>query len=134
MRLDDIIDKSIYQVKHAQLTEEVNKYKVVKDELKKANIGQATINKRIEELELILNKQNKVIEEFDRKIFDDIVEEVFLGTEDKDNENVYNPYIIIFELKSKVSYANEIIFKEGKTGGKKSYANYAIDTCLFGRL
>lgn len=126
MKLDDMIDDNIYKHKHEELIDELETLKNAKAELENANVGRATINKRIAELKIVLQKQDKIMKEFDRDIFDKIVDEVILGHENEDGE--FDPYTIIFKLKTGLKYVNEIVFNESETGGRKSYADCRINT------
>ncbi len=128
MRLENTIDKEIYELKYNQLSTTLNDLRLAKEEINKANVGDYTIKRRIKELEEVLSKQENIMVQFDREVFDKIIDEVVLGAEDK-NRN-FNPYIIVFKLKSGLIYKNEILFNDENRKDKMAYANYVVSTRL----
>lgn len=127
MMLDGIIDRSVYEVKHNELSEELDSYRMARDELENANLGDATINKRVKELQDALKEHNTPMVDFNRSIFDKIIDEVVLGRYDDNGE--FNPYTLEFKLKTGIEYIAEILFEDNQTGGKKPYVNCSVNTC-----
>lgn len=127
MRLDETIDESVYKAKYDKLSTELEDLEMAADELEKANAGMSTIKQRVKDLlSVISGKNKKIMKEFDRDIFDKIIDEVIIGNIDE-HDNI-DPYIIIFKLKSGLEFVNEVIFNEKNTGGKKPYAKRRLDT------
>lgn len=126
MRLENIIDEYVYKEKYEKISNDLEVYRKAKDELKNINANEEVVKVRTKELTKILTKEDKVLTEFDRDIFDKIVDEVIIGGYDENN--IFDPYMIIFRLKSGIVYANEILFNDKKTGGKNSYANHEVNT------
>ncbi|MEE1495571.1 MAG: recombinase zinc beta ribbon domain-containing protein [Anaerostipes hadrus] len=95
--LDGIIPKDVYEKK-----EEILKSTLLKDcnelqYLKKELDGKDTLSDRINNFRNTL-KNNQILEEFDRHVFESIIEKVIIGGIDKDGNK--DPYMITFIYKT----------------------------------
>ena len=125
MRLNNDIDEYIYKIKYEELSGELDILRKALVELESANEGENVIKNRIKELQDFLLEEDKILVEFDRNVFDKIVDKVILGSSDN---GIDSPYTVTFKLKSGLSYFNEIIFDDHKTGGKNTYSYSNIKT------
>lgn len=128
MRLNDIITDTVYEYKYQNLKEELENYKKANIELKEIGKGEEVIKVRLSELKEVLKNRTEPLIEFDREVFDLIIDEVIIGGYDKNNDP--NPLSIVFKLKSGLSYLNEIWFDKNKTGGRDAFPYSNIDTPL----
>ena len=131
MKLNNSIDDFIYKKKHNELSEILITLRGTLIEIEKTSEGEKVIENRIRELQKVLYNQKAVMKEFDRDIFDKIVDNVILG--DKENGKI-NPYTITFKLKSGLAYFNEIIFDEERHGGRDAYPYSHIKTPISGHM
>lgn len=107
MRLDEKIDEETYRKKLADITEKLDKLYDKKQEYKALLEEQKDINQRLLEFQKILNN-HELLEEFDRHVFECIVDTVIVG-EKKENEEI-NPYNLKFIYKTGVK--NEVAIKQ----------------------
>ena len=78
MHLEGIIDKENYEVKYFTLSTQIDKLKNAKQRLKTASETEYTTKQRIIEFRQTL-EQNKVLDTFDRHIFESIIDKVVVG-------------------------------------------------------
>lgn len=131
MRLNNNLDEYTYKAKYEELSSELDSLRKALIELESVNEGENVVKDRIKELQDLMLQENKIMETFNRDIFDKIVDNVILGS---DKNGIDNPYTVTFKLKSGLSYFNEIIFNEEETGGKNTYSYSHINTPLVGRM
>ena len=95
--LDEVITKEIYEESDMPLKRKLStvraQIEVVESQLDDKN----NLSKRLDEFKKALSK-NKVLEEFDREVFESIVEKVIVGGYDENGEK--DPYKITFVYKS----------------------------------
>lgn len=97
MRLEDIIDKESYEEKYDDLTVELKKLSKEKQSLKASLINEQTIKSRLKEFRKTLER-NEVLKEFDRYVFESIVDKVIVGSNNEDGK--IDPYKITFVYKT----------------------------------
>ena len=102
--MDGIIPKDVYEKK-----EEILKSALLKDcnelqYLKKELDGKDTLSDRINNFRNTL-KNNQILEEFDRHVFESIIEKVIIGGIDKDGNK--DPYMITFIYKTGLEHEIE---------------------------
>lgn len=97
MRLEDIIDKESYEEKYDDLTVEIKKLSKEKQTLKASLINENSIKARLKEFRKTLER-NEVLEEFDRYVFESIVDKVIVGAINEDG--TVDPYKITFVYKT----------------------------------
>lgn len=97
MRLEDIIDKESYEEKYYDLTFEIKKLSKEKQTIKASLINEKNIKERLKEFRKTLER-NEVLEEFDRYVFESIVDKVIVGATNEDG--TVDPYKITFVYKT----------------------------------
>ncbi|AXG93540.1 recombinase [Clostridium botulinum] len=97
MRLEDSIGKAIYEAKYADLV--VTQETLIEDRKKLAEISEneKVIKLRLKEFKKTL-EQNEVLDEFDRYVFESVVEKVIIGGIDEDGNK--DPAQITFVYKT----------------------------------
>lgn len=97
MRLEDLIDKVAYETKYADLV--VNQENLIEDRKKlvEASENEKDIKRRLKEFKKTL-EQNEVLDEFDRYVFESVVEKVIIGGIDEDGNK--DPAQITFVYKT----------------------------------
>jgi hypothetical protein len=97
MRLEDSIDKATYEVKYADLI--LTQENLIEDRKKLGEISEngKEIKYRLKEFKTTL-EQNEVLEEFDRYVFESVVEKVIIGGIDEDGNK--DPAQITFVYKT----------------------------------
>ena len=105
IKLDDYENKEAYINKEKEINAELKKIKEQITEYELINSTNKNISKRLSQIEKILDEP-KTIKEFDREIFDSLVEKIIIG--EKDESNNINPNTIRFILKIGTKYKYEI--------------------------
>lgn len=101
MRIDELIDKSTYEIKFAELSTALEKLKAEKVDLDMANENNIDIRKRIISFRKVFDS-TKTIKEFDRVVFESAVNKIILGGTDEDGNK--DPYMITFIFNSGMSH------------------------------
>lgn len=96
MLLEDTITKPAYDEKYDEFTNKITKLVDEKEVLLESVKEQKNIGKRMSELRLALQKED-VLDEFDRTVFESIVEKVIVGAEDE--EGNIDPFKLTFVFK-----------------------------------
>lgn len=100
MRLEEQLDKATYSAKMDELEEQRNKLLDQRVELQLQSENEKTLKRRTMEFKKAL-EQNQVLEEFDRTVFESIVEKVIVGEIDENGNK--NPYKLTFVYKTGIS-------------------------------
>ena len=100
MRLDDQIDKVVYADKMEELEKKQKKLLDDRTEYQLQSDNEKTLKRRMMEFKKAL-EVNQVLEEFDRTVFESIVEKVIVGEIDDDGNK--NPYKLTFVYKTGIS-------------------------------
>lgn len=119
MRLDDKIDEEIYQMKIAEVNQQMDELLLKKKSLKDMQKDQQDINKRLSEFQQVISK-GEVLQKFDRHVFESITDRIIVGEKNENGEiNPYKLKIIFKTGYEKDEVANEQPF---------SFANLCSDT------
>lgn len=97
MRIDELIDKSTYEIKFAELSTVLEKLKAEKIDLDASNENNIDIKKRINNFRKVFDN-NKPIEKFDRVVFESAVNKIILGGINEEGNK--DPYMITFIFNS----------------------------------
>ena len=122
MRLEEIIDKATYEMKYGEIESTLEELSSEKEQLEKSSKEEIDLEKRIEHFKKVLEK-NEVLTEFDRCVFESIVDKVIVGEIDED-ENA-NPYKLTFVYKT--DYSNTVQSKMHKQANRKRTQNDVKD-------
>lgn len=83
MRLEDTIDKDSYEAKYSSFTEKQEQLLKDREKLQETAANEKDIKRRLRDFKKTL-EQNEVLSEFDRYVFESIVEKVIVGGYDED--------------------------------------------------
>ncbi|WP_434293790.1 recombinase family protein [Clostridium botulinum] len=83
MRLEDAIDKVSYEAKYSSFTEKQEQLLKDREKLQETAANEKDIKRRLRDFKKTL-EQNEVLSEFDRYVFESIVEKVIVGGYDED--------------------------------------------------
>ncbi len=122
MRLEEVIDKATYEMKYGEIESTLEELSSEKEQLEKSSKEEIDLEKRIEHFRKVLEK-NEVLTDYDRCVFESIVEKVIVGEIDEDG-NV-NPYKLIFVYKT--DYSNTVQSKMHKQANRKRTQNDVKD-------
>lgn len=100
MRLEDSIDKSTYEDKYMELDQKQKKLLTERIDYQGRIDNEKSLNRRTREFKKTL-EGNEVLLEFDRGVFESIVEKVIVGEIDEDGN--INPYKLTFVYKTGIS-------------------------------
>lgn len=78
MRLEDVIDSETYESKFSALTNKQEDLLNEREKLQETAKNEKDIKRRLQEFKRTL-EQNEVLHEFDRYVFESIVEKVIVG-------------------------------------------------------
>lgn len=110
--LDNAIDKETYETKYIELESRRQWLEKERVDLYNRSINEKSIKSRTMEFKKAL-EENEVLKEFDRGIFESIVEKVIVGETDE-NGNV-NPYKLTFVYKTGISNSVNSKTKKSKS-------------------
>lgn len=102
MRIDEVIDKTTYEIKFVEISAVLEKLKAEKVDLDAYNEKNVDIKKRINSFRKVFDS-NKPIEKFDRVVFESAVNKIILGV--TDGEGNKDPYMITFIFNSGMSHS-----------------------------
>jgi len=114
MRLEETIDKATYEKKYSELESILEGLSTEKEQLEQSSREEINLEKRIAHFRKVL-ENNEILKDFDRCVFESIVEKVIIGEIDE-NGNA-NPYKLTFVYKT--GYSNEVQSKMHKQIKKK---------------
>lgn len=121
LKLDNLITEEAFKEKNYEIERKIKNIQKVKED-KEGNIEKEdSIKGKIEGIKELL-KKNQIITEFDREVFNILVDKVIIGGIDE-NENI-NPYIINFILKNNKTNNDDEISKNEEKRAKKQDINY----------
>lgn len=112
MRVDDIIDKDTYEAKYTELKNQMEKLKSNQTDLKSSLTERNDLKKRMKAFREIYEK-NEPLKEFDRQIFESVVDQVILGKTYENGEN--NPYSVTFIFKTGFEMEGKCKTKKAKS-------------------
>ncbi|WP_227004676.1 recombinase family protein [Jeotgalibaca arthritidis] len=122
MRLEEVIDKSTYEKKYGEIESVLEGLLDEKGQLERSSNEEIDLEKRIEHFRKVLER-NEVLTEFDRCVFESIVEKVIIGEVDENGDT--NPYKLTFIYKTE--YSNSIQSKMHKQINRKRTQNDVKD-------
>lgn len=126
MRLDDKLSPEEYERKYQEISLQLAKLRKQLHDIEASENSKAQLKKRIGEFKTVL-EQNVLLENFDRSIFESIVEKVIVGGVDEDGN--IDPYLLTFIYKS--GYNDSINgggFKSPRKNAKKSSSSDFLST------
>lgn len=97
MRIDELLDKETYEKKYTKLSNQLEKYIEEAEKLESSVDDEKILKRRLQEFKKAL-EQNKVIKEFDRHVFESIVEKIIVGGIDENGNK--DPYKLTFVYKT----------------------------------
>ena len=126
MRLEENLNIGIFEKKYAELSEKHEKIKEKKDELQVVLNEEDDLSSRIDKFRKLF-KNNQTLEEFDREIFESVIEEVIVG--EIDEEGNINPYSVTFVFSTGLKINKDFSKDNKETEGKNNMYPYtAYDT------
>lgn len=121
LKLDNLITEEAFKEKNYEIERKIKNIQKVKED-KEGNIEKEdSLKGKIEGIKELL-KKNQIITEFDREVFDILVDKVIVGGIDENGNK--NPYIINFILKINKSNDDSEISKNEEKRVKKEEINF----------
>lgn len=117
--LEGTLRKEDFETKYAELSNELEKVKVREKELQSIVNEEGDLKNRIAAFRKLF-EDNKFLEEFDREIFETVIDKILVGKIDEDG--VVNPYSITFVFKTGLEI-------EKKDIDNNLYLHSTHDTC-----
>ena len=103
--LEGTLRKENFEAKYAELSNELEKVKVREKELQSIVNEEGDLKNRIAAFRKLF-EDNKFLEEFDREIFETVIDKILVGKIDE--EGVVNPYSITFVFKTGLEIEKKI--------------------------
>ena len=97
MRLDDTLDKDSFDIKFNELNEQLDELNDRLTSCKNTESREKNIKKRLDDFRKVLEK-NEVLVEFDRQVFESIIDKVIVGGYDDDGNK--DPSMLTFVYKT----------------------------------
>ena len=121
LKLDNLITEEAFKEKNYEIERKIKNIQKVKED-KEGNIEKEdSLKGKIEGIKELL-KKNQIINEFDREVFNILVDKVIIGGIDENGNK--NPYIINFVLKNNKINNDDEISKNEEKRAKKQDINY----------
>ncbi len=114
--LEKILSKEDFENKYSELLNELEKVKAKEEELQTIISKEDSLKDRIDTFRKLF-ENNEILKEFDREIFESVIEKIIVGKIDEDGNR--NPYSITFIFKSGLE-----IEKHDKKSNLYSYPTY----------
>ena len=118
MRLEDIIDSDTYESKFSSMTTKQEDLIKERIQLQETATNEKDIKRRLRDFKKTL-EQNEVLNEFDRYVFESIVEKVIVGGYDEDGN--IDPAQLVFVYKT--GFKNSLDGNRFKPKRKNARAN-----------
>ena len=115
MKLDNIENKEIYVDKEKELNSSIRK---INDEIKENELlkdNNKSISRQLEKINKVILESDKSLKEFDKPVFDNMVDKIVIGERDANGE--CNPYVIRIFLNIGTEYKGELIKKNNSIDG-----------------
>lgn len=127
MRVDEMIDKETYESKYSDITDKLGKLRDERLELQISMDHSNDMRKKMRAFREVYEK-NEPIKEFDRFVFESVIEEVILGKTDENGQK--KPYFITFVFKTGFKLEDDgYKNKELKDKDEKMCSHSANETC-----
>ncbi|EKZ4336062.1 recombinase family protein [Listeria monocytogenes] len=118
MRLDEKIDKDTYEMKFTETSLKIDELLEERTSLENVLENEHTMKKRLVEFRKTLHN-NQVLDEFDRHVFESIVEKVIVGSIEEDGTT--DPHKLVFIYKTGLADSqNGVFFKPKRKNAKKT--------------
>lgn len=117
--LEKILSKEDFENKYSELLNELEKVKAKEEELQTIISKEDSLKDRIDTFRKLF-ENNEILKEFDREIFEGVIEKIIVGKTDDDGNK--NPYSVTFIFKTGL-----VIEKNDKDSNLYSYPTH--DTC-----
>ncbi len=125
LKLDNAITEEAFKEKNYELERKIKSIQKLKEDKSSKLNKEDNLKSKIEEIKNLL-KSHDIITEFDREVFDILVDKVIIG--EIDGEGNKNPYVVSFILKSsKKSDSYELLEEPEKKVKKKSIKSISIE-------
>ena len=118
MRLDDTLDKDSFDIKFNELNEQLDELSDRLTSCKNTENREKNIKKRLDDFRKVLEK-NEVLVEFDRQVFESIIDKVIVGGYDDDGNK--DPSMLTFVYKT--GFTNSVDANNHKPPRKKRKKN-----------
>lgn len=119
LHLEGILEKENFESKYTELLDELEKVKAKEEELQTITSKEDNLKDRIDTFRKLF-ENNEILKEFDREIFESVIEKIIVGKIDEDGNN--NPYSVTFIFKTGL-----VIEKNDKNSNLYSYPTH--DAC-----
>lgn len=97
LKLDNLITEEAFKEKNYEIERKIKNIAKTRESKAQGLEKEDNLKNKIEEIKNLL-KNNEIITEFDREVFDILVDKIIIGETDSEGNN--NPYVISFVLKS----------------------------------
>ena len=97
LKLDNLITEDAFKEKNYEIERKIKNIAKTRESKAQGLEKEDNLKNKIEEIKNLL-KNNEIITEFDREVFDILVDKIIIGETDTEGNN--NPYVISFVLKS----------------------------------
>ncbi len=97
LHLEGILEKENFESKYTELLDELEKVKAKEEELQTITSKEDNLKDRIDTFRKLF-ENNEILKEFDREIFESVIEKIIVGKIDEDGNN--NPYSVTFIFKT----------------------------------
>lgn len=118
MRLDNTLDKDSFDIKFNELNEQLDELSDRLTACKNTENREKNIKKRLDDFRKVLEK-NEVLVEFDRQVFESIIDKVIVGGYDDDGNK--DPSMLTFVYKT--GFTNSVDANNHKPPRKKRKKN-----------
>ncbi len=115
MKLDNIENQDIYVDKEKELNSSIKKINndIKENELLKDN--NKNISKQLDKINKVISESDKPLKEFDKIVFDNMVDKIVIG--EKDSDGNIDPYVIRIFLKIGTEYKGELVKNNNSIDG-----------------
>ena len=97
LKLDNLITEDAFKEKNYEIERKIKNIAKIRESKAQGLEKEDNLKNKIEEIKNLL-KNNEIITEFDREVFDILVDKIIIGETDSEGNN--NPYVISFVLKN----------------------------------
>ncbi len=98
LHLEGILEKENFESKYTELLDELEKVKAKEEELQTITSKEDNLKDRIDTFRKLF-ENNEILKEFDREIFESVIEKIIVGKIDEDGNN-NPPYSVTFIFKT----------------------------------
>lgn len=124
LHLDEKIDRATYERKYDELESTLTELIEVREELESSAQEEIDLDKRLQQFRSVL-ENNTVLSEFDRNVFESVIEKVIMGKEQECGR--VDPYQMTFIFKT--GFKSSIQANRGTIHSKKPTVSDGSDAC-----